>query len=353
MRERKRDKGEKERERRSPCKGNDVDACVFLKYTSTQFQPLLPTSSPPFPTPWKGARQYISLPYAPPYLTSLRVLTLSIPLLSLSLFLLLSVSLLHLAVSNGRAYAPINVPRTHASRIYMCIPARRRTHSDRRDYEVGLQGERAHQLPSYNKRRKKCGKNLLSLRHVYTASSASSSGRLLLGALYRYLFAFLLFLHPLSVVHLTSFSSCCALRSSSSSSSSDHRRCCQTTTCTPGARPTSFLRSSFSVLLSRSPSVLFCAGLTRPLRARYLPFSLSYPHAVIYHRAVGFFPFSSPRHPGLRILRLLTAVRHVLLPLPTTSYCYYFPGYRSLTPSYSPARDDATRFINFRDANRR
>lgn len=40
-------------------------------------------------------------------------------------------------------------------------------------------------------------------------------------------------------------------------------------------------------------------------------------------------PFLLPRHPGRRIL---TAVRHVLLPLPTTSYCYYFPGYRSLTP---------------------
>lgn len=64
-----------------------------------------------------------------------------------------------------------------------------------------------------------------------------------------------------------------------------------------GARPTSFLRSSFSVLLSRSPSVL-CAGLTRSLQGAQLPFSLSYPHAVIYHRAVGFFPFSSSPTPG-------------------------------------------------------
>lgn len=86
-----------------------------------------------------------------------------------------------------------------------------------------------------------------------------------------------------------------ALRSSSSFSSSsfDHRRCCQTTTCTPGPGQ---LPSCGHPFPSFSPALplFYRAGLTRPLRAHYyLPFSLSYPHAVIYHRAIGFFPFSS------------------------------------------------------------
>lgn len=77
------------------------------------------------------------------------------------------------------------------------------------------------------------------------------------------------------------------------------------------------------------------AGLTRPLRARTIfPSRFSSLHAVIYHRAVGFCPFSSSPTPGAarRILRLLTAVRHVLLPLPTTSYCYYYPRLSFLNP---------------------
>lgn len=103
-----------------------------------------------------------------------------------------------------------------------------------------------------------------------------------------------------SVVHLSSFSSCCAslfllllflllfllLLF-------DHRRCCQTTTCTPGPGQ---LPSCGHPFPSFSPALplFYRAGLTRPLRAYYcLPFSLSYPHAVIYHRAIGFFPFSS------------------------------------------------------------
>lgn len=116
--------GEKEREIRSSCKGNDVDACVFLKYMSTQFRPLPTPSppSPPFPTPWKGARQYISLPHTPSYLTSLRVLTLSILLLSLSPSLCFSATSRRF---QRWAYAPINVPRTHVSRIhvYTCLRA--------------------------------------------------------------------------------------------------------------------------------------------------------------------------------------------------------------------------------------
>lgn len=147
------------------------------------------------------------------------------------------------------------------------IPGRAQANTpDRRDYEVGLRGERAHQLPSYNKRRKKCGKNLLSLRQVYTASSTSSSGRLLLGALSLSLSIRLPFVPASSLPRPPCIFLPFALCSSSSSSSFDHRRCYQTTTCT-GARPTSFLRSSFSVLLSRSPSVPR-TGLTRPLRAR-------------------------------------------------------------------------------------
>lgn len=67
-----------------------------------------------------------------------------------------------------------------------------RTHSDRRDYEVGLRG--AHQLPSYNKRRKKRGKNLLSLRQVYTAVQRRSASALSIA-----IYSFLLFLHPLSL----------------------------------------------------------------------------------------------------------------------------------------------------------
>lgn len=46
----------------------------------------------------------------------------------------------------------------------------------------------AHQLPSYNKRRKKRGKNLLSLRQVYTARSVPRPAAVGSCALYRYLF---------------------------------------------------------------------------------------------------------------------------------------------------------------------
>jgi len=115
---------ERERKTHSPCKGNDVDACVFLKYTSTQFQHHHQLPSP-FPTPWKGARRYISFPFAPSYLTSLRVLTLSIPLLSLSFSLPLPLFLCFSATSRHfqqRAYAPINVPHAHTFRVYVCIP---------------------------------------------------------------------------------------------------------------------------------------------------------------------------------------------------------------------------------------
>lgn len=180
--------------------------------------------------------------------------------------------------------------------------------------------------------------------------------------------AFLLFLHPLSltayVVHLFSFF--VLLRSGCSLPPSlhlDHRRCCQTTTCTPGPGQ---LPSCGHPYPSFSPALSLCAarsaGLTRPLRARTIfPSRFSSPHAVIYHRAaaaIGFFPFSSAPTPGAarRILRLLTAVRHVLLPLPTTSYCYYYPRLSFLNPflpAYLPVRDDAMRFINFRDVNRR
>lgn len=158
------------------------------------------------------------------------------------------------------------------------------------------------------------------------------------------------------------FSSCCAPAALPPSLHLDHRRCCQTTTCTPGPGQ---LPSCGHPFPSFSPALSLCtarsAGLTRPLRARTIfPSRFSSPHAVIYHRAaaIGSFPFSSAPTPGAarRILRLLTAVRHVLLSLPTTSYCYYYPRLSFLNPflpAYLPVRDDAMRFINFHDVNRR
>lgn len=140
-------------------------------------------------------------------------------------------------------------------------------------------------------------------------------------------------LSPSTSVHLSSF---CALLFFLLLLllSFDHRRCYQTTTCTPGPGQ---LPSCGHPFPSFSPALSLCSAHRvnpPPSGAHNLPFSLSYPHAVIYHHAVSS-PFLLLRHPGRRILRLLTAVRHVLLLLPTTSHCYYCPGYRSLTPSCS------------------
>lgn len=100
-----------------------------------------------------------------------------------------------------------------------------------------------------------------------------------------------------SVVHLSSFSSCCAALFLLLLFF-DHRRCCQTTTCTPGPGQLPSCGHPFPSFSPALPLFFCCVGLTRPLRARNLPFSLSYPHAVIYHRAVRLFPFSSSPTPG-------------------------------------------------------
>jgi len=154
-----------------------------------------------------------------------------------------------------------------------------------------------------------------------------------------------------SAVHLSSFSSCCAplffLLLVLLLLPFDHRRCCQTTTCTPGPGQ---LPSCGHPFPSFSPSVPR-AGITRPLRAHNLPFSLSYPHAVIYHRAIGFFPFSSSSTPEaaqsssrLSVTFLYRSSHNVVLLLFSR---LSFPN------PFLPVRDDATPFINFRDANRR
>lgn len=133
----------------------------------------------------RSAGRYISLPYAPSYLTSLRVLTLSIPRLFLSLSLFLG----YTSRFQRRAYAPINVPRSHTRftrvRAHLCVRTyayvvgcAQRTHSDRRDYEVGLRGEHISFLVIINAA-KNVAKTCSAFGKYIPRSVPSSGGRLL------------------------------------------------------------------------------------------------------------------------------------------------------------------------------
>lgn len=126
----------------------------------------------------------------------------------------------------------------------------------------------------------------------------------------------------------------------------DHHRCYQTT-CTLGPQA-DFLPAVILFRPSCSLSLCPARGLTRPLRRRTVVSLI--PPAVIYLFAVVPFPFLLDT--WRCILWLFTAVRHVLLPLLTTSYCYYFPGHRT-NPFLSVCllAMMQRRFINFRDAN--
>lgn len=172
---------------------------------------------------------------------------------------------------------------------------------------------------------------------IYRAeAAASSSGRLLLGALYRYLFALLLFLHPLS--HLSSFP--VELFFSSSSPPPP-----LITVGVARQQPAHRGQANFlpAVILFRpSHPLSLCSAHRRdnppPSGApTFFPLlALLSSHAVIYHRAPRLLPlfFLAPRaaHPP-RVPH--TAVRHVSS---TPSFpqslvlCYYFPGYRSPKP---------------------
>lgn len=73
-----------------------------------------------------------------------------------------------------------------------------------------------------------------------------------------------------------------------------------------------------------------------PSGAYNLPFSLPYPRAVIYHRArrsLPLFFFLDTRGGASSGCSRLSVTFFYRFPQP--SYCYYIPGYRSLTPSCS------------------
>lgn len=216
----------------------------------------------------------------------------------------------------------------------------------------------AHQLPSYNKRRKKRGKNLLSLRQVYTARSVPRPAAVGSCALYRYLFV--PFIPASSLSLFPRFSLGCPFPFCPVAPRSfllpppaprllvlllDHRRCCQTT-CTPrpGQLPScGHPFPSFSL----SPSWVNPPPSAIPSHFNKLFFLLS-------SRRYLSLPSLPPRSlPFLRSRILLAAVRHCSSSsreaFPQASYCYYFRGYR--TYPFLPAM--MQRFINFRDANRR
>lgn len=318
-------------------------------------------------------RRYISLPYAPSYLTSLRVLTLSIPRLFLSLSLFLG----YTSRFQRRAYAPINVPRshthTHTHEIYACACAfvcvcvcvytrvrswLRAANTLRSPRLRGRASGGAHQLPSYNKRRKKRGKNLLSLRQVYTARSVPRPAAVGSCALYRYLFV--PFIPASSLSLFPRFSLGCpfpfcpvAPRSFLPPPPASVFLFFFSITVGVARQPVHRGQANFlpAVILFR-PSRSLRPGLTRPLRQSprtSTNSSSSYPPAVIY-----LFPrCPSLPLPFLRSRILLAAVRHCSSSsreaFPQASYCYYFRGYR--TYPFLPAM--MQRFINFRDANRR
>lgn len=180
-------------------------------------------------------------------------------------------------------------------------------------------GREAHRLPSYNKHRKKCGKNLLSLRQVYTG--VQRRVRLLLSLSLSAIRLPFVFLHPFSPPALghrraSFFPSRPVARSALLFSPPifDHRRCCQTTTCAPGPGqlpscghpfPSIFLSLSLCSRVKSPPSAL--NSLPSAL-ALFILTPLSILSSVLL--LLLFFPFSSfLSTPG----GASTAVRHVLL----------------------------------------
>lgn len=231
------------------------------------------------------------------------------------------------------------------------MTARRRTHSDRRDYEVGLRRERAHQLPSYNKRRKKCGKNLLSLRQVYTAASSRVQQRAgfcsaLSIAIYSRSFCSCILSPSASASHLSSFP--VELLFSSSSSSPPPLITVGVARQQPAHRgQANFLPAV--ILFRPSRPLSLCparrrAGTTRPLRAQQPSslFSLSYPLtplSITVPRHSGSSPFLPRPEGGASSAgsshgcpsRFFYRASH------NVSYCVIiFPGYRSPPNPFLP-----------------
>lgn len=212
------------------------------------------------------------------------------------------------------------MPHAYELCTCMCVyTARKRTHSDRRDYEVGLRGEKHISFLVIINVAKNVAKTCSAFGKYIPASNGGSG----FCSLYRYLlFAFLLSSCILSSPSTLGLRRASFFPSRPVARSSlppppprpffDHRRCYQTTTCTPGPGQLPSCGHPFpSIFLSRSHSAL---GLSRPLRRVILPPPCSlYPRAVIYLSSsllpLYFFSLDTRRH----IHRLLTAVRHVLL----------------------------------------
>lgn len=269
----------------------------------------------------------------------------------------------------------------HTIRAYACMlvcvyvaACAQQTHSDRRDYEVGLRGEHISFLVIINATKNVAKTCSAFGKYIPRCAVQRRSAPALSIAIY----SFILFLHPLSLSRspslfpssslscLFTFSSCCSrfflhllpfppphplllpllvLRL-------DHRRCCQTTcTLRPGQLPScGHPFPSFSLSpswVNPPPSAHNSLSLSPlvPLILQQTLLPLILPPLSISSLAAPRLPFSSFLASSSR----LSVTVLLLASFPQASYCYYFRGYR--TYPFLPAM--MQRFINFRDANRR
>lgn len=152
--------------------------------------------------------------------------------------------------------------RTHTlARARVYLPARKRTHSDRRDYEVGLRGEHISFLVIIN-----AAKNVAktcSAFGKYIPPFAADAAGFCSGALYRYLSAFLLFLHPLSPGRVCLLPFClvapCSSFSSSAAFSSSIAIGVARQQPVHRGQPADFLPAVILFRFSRSLSLCLCA----------------------------------------------------------------------------------------------
>lgn len=211
----------------------------------------------------------------------------------------------------------------------------------------------AHQLPSYNKRRKKRGKNLLSLRQVYTARSVPRPAAVGSCALYRYLFV--PFIPASSLSLFPRFSLGCPFPFCPVAPRSfllpppaprllvlllDHRRCCQTT-CTPrpGQLPScghpfpsfslspSWVNPPPSAIPSHFNKLFFLLSSRRYLSLPSLP-PRRPPFSPFAHPPRGcpsLFFFFSRSLPTSLVLLLFPRLSYLPLPARNDATLYQFP----------------------------